>query len=75
LVVCRVRADVNTPGEEPRWPVIENQALTGLPLAGHGPDTAKTVHVRLRFHGFSIAGGRTTPGLTTGKNEIFRMNA
>ena len=46
-LVCHVDATVNKLGEEPRWPVIENQALTGLPPEGHGPDTAKTVNVRL----------------------------
>ena len=47
MVVCAVHAAVDTPGEEPRWPVVEIQALTSLPLAGHGPVAVNVVYVSL----------------------------
>ena len=54
MLVCRVRVNVNTLGEEPRWPVVEIQALTSLPLAGHGPVAVNPVYVRIWFHGFQL---------------------
>ena len=34
--VCRICAGVDVPDERPRWPLVEIQALTGLPLRGRG---------------------------------------
>ena len=47
IVVCRVRANLNTLGEEPRWPGGEIQALTSLPPEGHGPVAVNVVYVSL----------------------------
>jgi hypothetical protein len=47
MVVCRAWAEVEMLGEEPRWPVVEIQALTSLPLTGHGPVAVNPVYVRL----------------------------
>jgi hypothetical protein len=46
-VVCRICAEVSTPDKEPRWPVVEIQALTSLPLAGHEPIAVNAVYVSL----------------------------
>jgi hypothetical protein len=47
MVLCRIRAEVDTAGEEPRWPMVEIQALTSLPRSGHGPAAVNPVYVRL----------------------------
>ena len=71
MVESHVHVEVDTLGEEPRWPVVEIQALTSLPQAGHGPVAVNPVYVRLWFHGFQLPVGACRPAYLQGVEQNF----